>query len=135
MSVPSGATSTVNWQFVELFAASVAVHVTVVVPIANVDPDAGRHETVAPQLSVAVGTVKFTTRPAEVSAVVWMFAGQESAGACVSLTVTLKLHTPVFDAASVAVQVTVVIPTAKVDPDAGTHASVYPGQLSEAEAE
>ena len=38
--------------------ASLAVHVTVVTPTGNVEPDAGEHETVAPaQLSVAVGVV------------------------------------------------------------------------------
>jgi hypothetical protein len=38
--------------------ASVAVHVTVVTPTGNVDPDAGRQLAVAPgQLSVGVGTV------------------------------------------------------------------------------
>ena len=38
--------------------ASVAVQVTVVTPTGNVEPDAGRQDTVAPgQLSVAVGTV------------------------------------------------------------------------------
>jgi len=48
-------------------------------------------------------------------------------------TVTVKLHCAVlFDgAASVAVHVTVVVPTAKVDPEAGLHTNVTPGQLSE----
>ena len=40
-----------------------------------------------------------------------------------------------FAAASVAVHVTVVVPTGKVDPLAGTHTIVAPGQLSEAVAE
>jgi hypothetical protein len=59
-----------------------------------------------------------------------MFAGQVTVGACVSWIVTVKLHAPVFDEASVAVHVTVVAPTGKVEPDAGTHATVAPGQLS-----
>jgi hypothetical protein len=46
------------------------------------------------------------------------------------LTVTVKLHVPVKPAASVAVQVTVVVPFTKVAPLAGTHATVAPGQLS-----
>ena len=62
-----------------------------------------------------------------------MFAGHVTAGASVSCTVTEKLHVPVFVAASVAVQVTVVTPTGKVEPDAGTHATVAPGQLSDAD--
>ena len=63
-----------------------------------------------------------------------MFAGQVIAGACVSCTVTEKVHVPVFAAASVAVHVTVVVPTGNVEPDAGTHAIVAPGQLSVAVA-
>ena len=61
-----------------------------------------------------------------------MFAGHVTVGACVSLTVTVNEHDPVFDEASVAVQVTVVVPTANVDPVAGTHTTVAPGQLSAA---
>ena len=38
----------------------------------------------------------------------------------------------VLPIASVAVQVTVFVPTGKNDPDAGTHANVTPGQLSDA---
>ena len=59
-----------------------------------------------------------------------MFAGHVTVGACESLTVTLKEHDPVFDDASVAVQVTVVEPTGKVEPVAGTHTTVAPEQLS-----
>ena len=44
-------------------ASSVAVHSTVVVPIANVVPEAGVHETVAPVSSVAVAS-KVTGAPA-----------------------------------------------------------------------
>jgi hypothetical protein len=45
-------------------------------------------------------------------------------------TVTVKLHDVVFIEVSVAVHVTVVVPTGKLDPDGGTHATVCPGQLS-----
>ena len=62
-----------------------------------------------------------------------MFAGHVIAGASVSCTVTPNEHVPVFPTASVAVQVTVVTPTGKVEPDAGTHATVAPGQLSDAD--
>ena len=61
-----------------------------------------------------------------------MFAGHETVGACVSCTVTVNEQDPVFAEASVAVHVTVVVPTGKVAPDAGTHTTVAPGQLSEA---
>ena len=54
-------TVTVNWQLAVLFDASVAVHVTVVVPFGNVEPDDGLQFTVTPgQLSVAVAE-KLTT--------------------------------------------------------------------------
>ena len=61
-----------------------------------------------------------------------MFAGQVTVGACVSLTVTENAHVPVFAEASVAVHVTVVVPTGNVEPDAGAHTTVEPGQLSDA---
>ena len=47
-------------------------------------------------------------------------------------TVTVKEQVAVLLAASVAVQVTVVVPTAKFDPETGTHAVVTPEQLSAA---
>ena len=45
-------------------------------------------------------------------------------------TETSKLQVAVLPEASVAVQVTVVVPTLKQDPDAGVHKVVTPGQLS-----
>jgi hypothetical protein len=51
-------------------------------------------------------------------------------GGCVSLTVTWKLQLAVLFAASVAVQVTVVVPLAKVEPLGGVQLAVTPGQLS-----
>lgn len=114
--------------------ASVAVHVTVVVPTGKVEPEAGTQTAVAPgQLSEAVGVVYVTTAehwPDAFPTV--MFAGHVTVGASVSLTVTVKVHVAVFIAASVAVHVTVVVPMANVEPDAGTHATVAPGQLSDA---
>ena len=53
-----GDTVTVKLQVAVLFAASVAVQVTVVVPRLKQVPDGGRQVTVAPgQLSVTVGGV------------------------------------------------------------------------------
>lgn len=49
-----------------------------------------------------------------------MFAGQISVGASLSLTVTVKLH----DGPAVVVQVTVVVPTLKDDPEAGVQVTV-----------
>ena len=63
-----------------------------------------------------------------------MFAGHVIAGSCVSCTVTVKAHVAVFPVASVAVQLTVVTPTGKVEPEAGAHTIPTPGQLSVAVA-
>ena len=57
-------------------------------------------------------------------------AGHVIVGGWVSLTVTVKLHVDVFPDASVAVLVTVVVPTGKVLPEAGLLVTVTPGQLS-----
>jgi hypothetical protein len=61
-----------------------------------------------------------------------MFAGQVIVGAIASVTVTANVQLAVFDDASVAVQVTVVVPTLNVEPDAGVQTTVAPGQLSDA---
>lgn len=128
-------TVTVKLQLPVFEDASVAVHVTVVVPTGNVAPVAGTQVTgpVPGQLSVAAGVEKATTAehwPAVFGTLT--FAGQANVGACVSLTVTVNEHEPVFEEASLAVQVTVVVPTGKLDPEGGKHATVDPGQLSEA---
>jgi hypothetical protein len=47
-------------------------------------------------------------------------------------TLTVKLQVAVLPLASVAVQVTVVTPTGKHEPDGGVQTTVTPGQLSEA---
>ena len=60
-----------------------------------------------------------------------MFAGL-SLLQTTSNVVTVKLQVAVFPEPSVDVQVTVVAPTGKHEPDGGTHAIVTPGQLSEA---
>src|SRR5438445_6762343 len=51
-------------------------------------------------------------------------------GGSVSLTVTLNAQVLVLPAASVAVQITVVVPTGNNVPLGGLHATVAPGQLS-----
>ena len=50
------------------------------------------------------------------------------------MTVTVKLQVPVLPEVSVAVQLTVLVPTGKVAPEAGLQAMVEPGQLSVAVA-
>jgi hypothetical protein len=115
------ATATVK-EHVEVFPPpSVAVQVTVVAPSGNVEPDAGTQATVAePQSSVAVGVWKATTAE-HPAALAVTFSGQVIDGAVASRTVTENEQEAVLLAASVAVQVTVVVPTAKVDPEAGAH--------------
>jgi hypothetical protein len=106
-------TVTVKEQEFVFPAASVAVQVTVVVPAGNVEP-------VPAHSSVAVGVVYATTAehsPAGASTLT--LPGQVTVGAVESVTVTWKLHVAVCPTPSVAVQVTVVTPTGKVDPDAG----------------
>jgi len=53
----------------------------------------------------------------------------------VSFTVTVNWHEAVFIDASVAVQVTVVVPTGNNEPENGTQPKADREQLSEAEAE
>jgi hypothetical protein len=48
------------------------------------------------------------------------------------ITLTVNMQFAVFPDVSVAVQVTVVVPTGNVEPLAGTHIDVTPGQLSAA---
>jgi hypothetical protein len=60
-----------------------------------------------------------------------MLPGHVTVGGCVSMTVTVKEQPAVFPTASATLQVTVVLPTAKVEPDAGEHTGVpTPAQLS-----
>jgi hypothetical protein len=119
-----------------LDAASVAVQVTVVAPTGKVEPEAGEQTTEAApeQLSEADG-VSYSTKASHcpVGASASTFAGHAITGPVVSETVTVKEQEPVLEAASVAVQVTVVVPTSKVEPEAGLHTTEGVPQLSEAE--
>src|SRR5437773_4257295 len=98
-----------------------ALPISVVVPTAKLLPLAGTLTTLTPgQLSVAVTTKvtllaqvpdnTFTTRLVE----------QVITGDYTSTTVTVKEHVALLPCASVAVLVTVVVPTAKLLPLAGT---------------
>ena len=62
-----------------------------------------------------------TTAPEAAVASAVMSAWVSTAGAVVSRTVTLKVLVPVLWWASVAEQVTVVLPSGKVEPEAGAH--------------
>lgn len=111
---------TVNVQVLTLPFTSVAVYVTVVVPIGNDSPllwfvvsDA------IPQLSVADGSVHVATAEQAAPALIVILEGQLLiTGNWVSFTVTINVHVLTLPAASVAVYVTVVEPTLNVSPGA-----------------
>ncbi len=129
-------TVTVNVPVAELPRVSEAEQVTVVVPSANVEPEAGEQVTGRERStrSVAVG-VKPAAAPEELVASTVMLDGNVSAGGVISLTVTVNDAVPVLSDESVAEQVTVVVPSAKVKPEAGEHvAGIAPSTLSVAVA-
>jgi len=102
---------------------SLAVQVTVVTPRLKVAPEGGAQVTVGvPQLSVAVGGVKVAV-PLHCPGVLFTVTGLGQApmtGACVSLTVTVKVH---IGPAPVE-QVTVVTPMLKLEPETGEQVTV-----------
>jgi hypothetical protein len=121
----SGVTVTLNVALDFKPALFVAEHVTVVVVIANVDPEAGAHVTVSvpSAKSVAVGFVNVTTAPVEPVAAFVIFAGRPVIVGAVSVTVTLNVAVASFVLLATAVQETVVVVIANVDPEAGVHAN------------
>ena len=115
--------------------ASVAVHVTVVDPTGNVDPDAGVHVGVIGPSTVSVAVaVNVSAFPEDDVVVSLMSAGTVTTGAVVSCTVTWNDAVLVFPAASLALQFTVVVPNGKVDPEAGVHEKLVTPTLSVAVA-
>ena len=90
-------------------------------------PDPGTHTTVgvASTASVAVGVNVAIAPVGPVASIVWF--GVVTVGAVVSTTVTLNDPLDVLFESSVAVQVTGVVPSGKVLPDAGTQATVGVG--------
>jgi hypothetical protein len=132
VSIPFRDTCTEKKQKAEFPLASVAVHVTVVVPIGKAVPEGGEQVTVvAEQLSFAVGVgYVTTTQHCPISASAATFAGHAIVGSSMSSTVTVKAQVDALPFASVAVHVTVVVPTGNGAPDGGLHATVAPGQLS-----
>jgi hypothetical protein len=114
-------TVTVNEHVAVFPDVSVAMQVTVVVPLAKTEPGAGVQTTDASaQLSLPVGIVHVTTalhRPGSVFCT--MLLGQpEIVGGTVSVTVTLNEHVETLPEVSVAVYVTAVVPTGKLEPEA-----------------
>jgi hypothetical protein len=100
-------------------------------PLGKLEPLGGLQLVLRPgQLSLAPG-LKLTTRVQVPGAVlVVMLPGQVMSGGSVSLTVTVKLQLAVLSDASVAVQITGVVPLAKVEPLGGLQLVLTPGQLS-----
>src|ERR1041385_7583127 len=98
---------------------SVALQATCVVPIAKVEPDAGVHDPriVPLTASVAVGA-NVTVAPAELVATAVISPIGPNAGAVVSTTVTVKAPLAVLPAWSIALHVTVLVPSANVLPGA-----------------
>jgi hypothetical protein len=120
-----GVTVTLNVALDFKPALFVAEHVTVVVVIANVEPDDGAHVTVSvpSAKSVAVGVVNVTTAPLALVAGVVISAGTPVIVGAVSVTVTLNVAVASLLLLATAVQDTVVVVIAKVDPEAGVHAN------------
>src|SRR5438552_17048144 len=61
---------------------------------------------------------------------VMMLPAQMSVGFCSSVTVTVNVQFEVLPLASVAVHTTLLVPLTKLVPEAGTHNTEPPGQLS-----
>jgi hypothetical protein len=106
--------------------ASVAVHVTAVLPIGNADPDVGWQLAITgatPPVTVGL-RVTFTGLP--LCEMTGAMSGQEIAsgaamiaGGGAAVTVTLELHEAFACLASNAVQDRAVVPTGNSDPEAG----------------
>src|SRR5436190_461509 len=111
----------------ELPCASMAVQVTLAFPSANVLPDGGEHVTGrAPSTRSIAANGRKSSHVITIAPLVLMTSAETlpgpplTTGGVVSRTVTVNvLGADVLPAASVAVQVTVVIPSANVEPDAG----------------
>jgi hypothetical protein len=116
------ASVTVTWKLpVAVFpAVSLTVQFTVVVPIVNVAPDAGLQFGDRDPETRSLAVAEYVTvLPADESASTVVLDGKFRVGFVVSWTVTLNDMVAVLFAASVAVQVTGVVPIGKVEPDDG----------------
>src|SRR5258707_350352 len=97
----------------------------------KLDPLAGVQLTLAPgQLSLKAAGKEITFDVAFGAVKVLISAGHVTTGASASFTLTVKLHRLVLPLASVAVQRTVFMPLANVEPLTGSKTTVTPGQLS-----
>src|ERR1043165_6610494 len=108
--------------------ASVAVQLTVLFPTMKVVPEAGEQTEATPaQLSDTVGVkVTFAEHCPEAAGTV-IGAGHVIVGGWVSITTTWKLQLPTCPDVSVAVQLTRVVPTGKLEPDGGSQGGLASG--------
>jgi hypothetical protein len=129
-------TVTVNEAEPVLPRVSVAVQVTVVALSGNVEPLGGVQLTGRAPSMLSVADAEYVnTAPAGPVASIVAFAGTVRTGGAVSLTVTVNEAEPALPCASVAAQVTVVVPSRNVAPLAGVHVTgTTPSMLSLAEA-
>jgi hypothetical protein len=112
-------TVTVNDPLARLPLASSAEQRTKVIPTGNNEPDAGAQVTgTLPLMASSAVVVKETTSPAGLAALTEIGAGSVSAGLSESRTVTRNVRVVVPEK-SVAVQLTVVVPIAKSEPEDG----------------
>ena len=129
-------TITLNDAVRVLPCASLAVQVTVVAPSANVDPLAGAQLGVTGPSSVSAADAAYVNgAPVGPVASTVAFGGTVSTGAVVSVTVTVNVFVATFARASLAVQLTVVVPDGKIDPLAGVQVTAtVPSTTSVADA-
>lgn len=133
---PSVPRMTLKEQLAAFPAASVAVQVTVLVPIGKLEPEGGTHTKVAPgQLSEATGAGYVTGASGAGLHEAVTLPGQVIRGASPSTTITLKEQLAVLPAPSVAMQFTVFVPFWKKLPPAGLQTMPAVPQLSLAVAE
>src|SRR4051812_28407894 len=126
-------TATENEALEWLPLASVAVHVTVVVPTANVEPEAGAQPTHGEPstTSRAEGAPNVTTAPPASAVTTDRSDGiPDSEGAVVSRTVTAKDPEAVAPALSIAEHEMVVDPSGRTAPGAGRHVTAGSGSSS-----
>src|SRR4051812_5421078 len=126
-------TRTLNEHVSMLPLESVALQVTVFVPLGNTLSEGGVQTTEAPpQLSVALGAKLTRASHRPCSVLTTMFVGHVMTGFSRSTTPTVKPHETRLLEGSVAVQRTFVFPLGKRDPLGGTQTTVTNCELSEA---
>jgi hypothetical protein len=111
---------------------SVAVQVTGVLPVTNDAPEGGSQATVRPAFPVAVGAYVTIALHVPGAPGCTISEGQVRLSGWQSLTVILNEQLLWLLAVSVAVQLTVVAPTGKLEPDAGEQISCTVPQAVEA---